>query len=574
MRTLVLSLLVLVLLPTVRATHVMGSDLGYRHVGGSSYLVTLTVFRDCGGIQLAPWQVLELTSSSCSIAYQDTLLFHASTQIGPDCSGMSSTCQGGAFPGLELAVFQDTIDLPAACADWELTWSQCCRNASIMNLQDPGIHGARNRAMLDNLNAPSNTSPVFQELTMPYVAMVGGHCLANGAYDAEGDSLVFTRIAPLDQTGSPIAYAPGHTTADPFPTVNGHVFDPVTGNHCAEPLLAGVWALAYRVDEYRNGQLVGSVMRDLQLAVLNTPAATFGFTGTVSDTTGLPVSAGEVQLHAYGLNAAAGLLFASQQVNGSGQYTFTNVPQGQYILRAIPDTLLYPGAAPTYWMNTYYWTYAEVQSGLCDSTFVCDIQLVSTADLVGSGVVGGYLGDLGIVRSSGGGFGDPWAGANIVLERWPLRELVAATRTDAGGNFQFEDVPHGTYRVLVDHPGLPMLGHYRFDVDATHLQHLGLDHAATPAGVLPYMAPTGMEALPDVGASVYPNPVENGQLMLDGIPDGLLLAQLIDASGRIAASWSLVVNEGRARLDLAGVKAGAYVLRLDGRNSLRVQVAP
>lgn len=561
------------LLPlSVHPSHIVGSDLGYVHVGGSDYEVTLTLFRDCSGISAPGTGLVSLSSVSCQVSTSVVLPFLGSAYLETGCPGLLSTCQGGSYPGLEIVTYRDTVTLPMPCSDWEFRYADCCRNAALQNIVNPSSQGASNTARLDNLNFPGNSSPVFQQLHRPFICSNGNYCLDNGAYDADGDSLVYSTIAPMDDNGFPLSYVPGHSTADPFPSVNGHAFDPFTGNHCSEPMTSGAYALAYRVDEYRNGVLVGSVMRDLQVWVANCPGSTLGFAGTVADTSGVPVASGTVELYTYGLNSAGSLLYGGTTVNGNGQYAFTNVPYGQYILRAIPDSLQYPNTATSYFMNTHYWTYAEMLSAICDSTFSADIQLVGFGDLVGSGVVIGYLGDLGIVRS--GGFGDPWPGVSVLLESYPSGALVASTWTRMDGTFSFTNVPFGTYRLMLDHPGLPMLGHYIIEVTPGQPVHSGMDHAAYPEGFLPQSGPTAVQGAQGPAPVFGPNPLEDNTLRIRLAEDGVRMVRLFDGAGRQVYGKRSNVQGGVLDLVLPDLASGTYLMDLGNASAPARLVVP
>lgn len=549
-----------------QASHIMGGELAYKHLGGLDYEVTLVIYRDCSGIPVYYQENILVTSLSCGQNLNLAVDTMGMALLASGCSNQLTTCQGGAIPGAEVYAYRDTITLPMACTDWVFTWSSCCRNGAITNLMNASNYGYSVTAHLDNVNVVSNSSPIFQELDMPFTCNNSTYCVDNGAYDADGDSLVYSMVNPVDDQGVPIYYNAPFSVADPFPTVGGHAFDPVTGNHCAVPSTTGAWVVAYKVEEYRNGNLVGWSVRDIQFWSSACPSAVLDFSGTVSDTLGNPVTSGDVELYSYGLNQSGSLIVASTTVNALGQYSFTNQPNGQYLVRAIPDTTAYPNTATTYFESTYYWTYADVLGAICDTTLVADIGLVGYGNLSGTGYLSGYLGDLGIVRSSGPGAA--WEGEGIILETWPGGELVSFTRTDVNGNYHFDQVPNGSYRILVDHPGLPMLAYYVITVDAGHQNQTGLDYGGLPEGISTYFS-TGVAELSGVQLLLSPNPAATDMVFIDGIANGGQDVLVFDAAGRTVISTKVNAAGGRVQLDVSGLKAGAYGIRI-GTSVLRM----
>ncbi|MBL8003434.1 MAG: hypothetical protein JNL05_15880 [Flavobacteriales bacterium] len=546
-----------------RASHIMGGELVYKHLGGLDYEVTLVLYRDCQGIPVNAPETVSASSTCGTLSFQVDTIGVAILSSG--CSSMLTTCQGGPMPGAEVYAYRDTVTLPMACSDWVFSWASCCRNAAVTNLANPDAQDYYVEARLNNLNG-GNSSPVFQELQMPFTCTNATYCVSNSAYDADGDSLVYSMVVPSGMGGTPLAYNLGFSVSDPYPSVGGHSFDPVTGNHCAVPSAAGAWVMAYKVEEYRNGALVGSAVRDIQIWTSVCPSAVLDFAGTVTDTTGAPVTAGTVELYEYGLNAGGSTIVATTSVNGQGQYSFTNQPNGQYLVRAVPDSTAYPNTATSYHTSTHYWTYADVLGAICDTTIQADIQLVGFGNLAGTGYINGYLGDLGIVRSSGPG--DAWDGEGIVLESWPAGELVAYTWTDASGNYAFANVPFGTYRILVDHPGLPMLAYYVITLDGATPSVSGLDYGALPEGISTY-ASTGIDTPEAKPLLLSPNPAAQDVVFIDGLEDGAQDLLVVDAAGRTVLSTRVSANGGRVQLDIARLQPGAYGVRV-GNSIIRL----
>ncbi|HMQ75016.1 MAG TPA: carboxypeptidase regulatory-like domain-containing protein [Flavobacteriales bacterium] len=567
-RLVALALLVLPgLLPTVKATHIMGGELTYRWLGGSDYLVSLVLYRDCAGVPVVSQENVYISSSTCGYSQLLPVNLVDTAVIASPCAGLLSTCDGGQAPGLEVYVYRDTIALPQACPDYEFTWTTCCRNAAVTNLVDPSTQSGFLQAWLNTVDGPGNSAPVYQELQMPFICSNVMFCQDNSTFDVDGDSLVFSMVPVQNGTLGPAAYAAPFSPTDPFPTVNGHAFDVSGGNHCAIPTTVGAWVVAYRIDEYRNGAWIGSTMREVQLWVVNCPSAMLGFTGTVMDSTGTPVNSGTVELWEYGLNSLSSTLIATTPVNAQGEYAFSGHPNGQYILRAVPDTMNTPGHATSYHLNTHYWDFAEVLGAVCDTTLPADITLVGVGNLAGTGYVSGYLGDLGIVRSQQG---TPWEGVSVFLEAWPSHEPVAFDRTDADGLFAFANVPFGEYRVVFDHPGLPMLGHYRFTVNAQNPSHTGLDHGAEPNGFFPTGISTGLAEPSPLNLVISPNPVGQGRVTIGGLPDGPATLLVEDATGRTVDVQRTMVSNGRTTMATDGLPAGIYLIRIAGSGAIRL----
>ncbi|MEO1452161.1 MAG: hypothetical protein AAFV07_21710, partial [Bacteroidota bacterium] len=111
-------------------------------------------------------------------------------------------------------------------------------------------------------------------LPVPYLCDGEPFSFNNGAIDPDGDSLAFSLIDPRDYAGGvafPIPYQTGFTVNYPIATSppNNFNFDVLSGqfNFTPSGLQQGIVALL--VEEYRNGVLIGSTMRDIQMVVIN-----------------------------------------------------------------------------------------------------------------------------------------------------------------------------------------------------------------------------------------------------------------------------------------------------------------
>ena len=83
-----------------------------------------------------------------------------------------------------------------------------------------------------------------------------------GAYDPEGDSLTYSLINCRGYEGEDI---PGYT----LPQASNYIsIDPLTGDLTWDsPLMAGEYNIAILIEEWRNGVLIGSMVRDMQITI-------------------------------------------------------------------------------------------------------------------------------------------------------------------------------------------------------------------------------------------------------------------------------------------------------------------
>lgn len=252
------------------ATHAMGGDIWYECNGGNTYTIYFAFYRDCNGVN-APNTVTINYGSSCTgtSTLVLTQLPGTGQDITPVCPGQQTTCAGGNFPGVEKYVYSATVVL-APCADWNFNTSICCRNNAITNINNPGGEEMYLQATLDNLNNPCNSSPVFSNDPVPYVCVGESFCFSHGAIDADGDSISFYQIVPLDQGPTdPVNYNGGFSAGQPITSNPQISFNQTTGEICMTPSNIEVSVTALVVEHWSNGVLVGTTMRDIQIVVIN-----------------------------------------------------------------------------------------------------------------------------------------------------------------------------------------------------------------------------------------------------------------------------------------------------------------
>ncbi|MBT3417787.1 MAG: hypothetical protein HN427_03325, partial [Flavobacteriales bacterium] len=242
------------------STHAAGMDISYQCItqgtNSDTYKITLKFYRDCDGVSAPSTHTLNY-SSSCGSGSINLNMVGGAVDINPLCA---SYCNGGNAFGIEEYTYEGTITL-AHCSNWVLRVCECCRNNAINTINNPGGAELCVEATLNN-TVYCNNSPTFSEYPTPFVCTGNYFCYNNGAIEIDGDSLVYSLVTPLDNPGT-VTYIGGYSVTNPVG--GGSTFDPITGNLCVTPpgIVSGV--LAIKVSEYRNGILIGSIIRDIQI---------------------------------------------------------------------------------------------------------------------------------------------------------------------------------------------------------------------------------------------------------------------------------------------------------------------
>lgn len=267
----------------VRATHLTGGDITYECVGQDSFLVTITLFRDCSGATAPPSTNIEL-NSSCGVLTTQTLVKQPTvldvSQICPSMTGMS-TCNGGSLFGLQAHYYSSIVVLSAACSSWTISNAICCRSNSIINLNNPGGLFTGLSATLNSGLFPCNSSPYFTDLGVPTIYNNQTSEFNLGAIDPDGDSLVYVLTPGYESITSVVPYAAGYSYAQPLGG-SSVLLDSQTGQLSLSPTALGVFVVNVSVEEYdiATGVLKGTVRRDFQVKVITINQNTPQFVGS------------------------------------------------------------------------------------------------------------------------------------------------------------------------------------------------------------------------------------------------------------------------------------------------------
>lgn len=252
-----------------QATHVAGADITYENVGVDSFLVTVNIFEDCGGLATVGASINVNFTNTCGFA--DLIITFpkiGESEVSQLCASEqpNSTCNGGSLPGMLQKVYQQIVVL-SPCNLWRITWGVANRNASV-NLDPTGntLFFAVNAA-LNNANGPVNNSPKFNAQPIPYVCANQLVNYSFGVSEFDGDSLVYSFSDPLGGSAAAptiLNYQPGYTVQQPLP---GIVINPNTGLLTFTPTTLGSFVVVVLVAEFQNGILLGFVKRDIQFVV-------------------------------------------------------------------------------------------------------------------------------------------------------------------------------------------------------------------------------------------------------------------------------------------------------------------
>ncbi|MEM1000766.1 MAG: HYR domain-containing protein, partial [Bacteroidota bacterium] len=267
-----LLLFVLMLFGTnAQATHYAGGDIQYTWITGNTYRVTKKIYRDCFGVSLGTTSLLQISPSSAN-GPNVQLTRISITDITPLCPGQISRCASTAGTvGIEEHIYEGNVSfnpLPGG-GTYTLSATLCCRNNAINTLTNPGSDRLYLESTLNaNFSNPGNSSPAFLNVPIAFLCAGQPATISPNAFDPDGDALVYSLTACRSLATQPVSYGPGFSATNPLTTTSGITVDGSTGLLSFTPATAGqVGVICILVEEFRAGNKIGQIIRDIQVQV-------------------------------------------------------------------------------------------------------------------------------------------------------------------------------------------------------------------------------------------------------------------------------------------------------------------
>lgn len=173
-----------------------------------------------------------------------------------------------------------------------LAWERCCRNNIITNIVNPAGAGMVFYLEMSPVtvnNVPFvNSSPDFTRAQGDYICKDVPFSFDFSAKDADGDSLVYRLVQPLNgftQSNAPnspgtpssrfanyypeVNWQSGYGTNNAIPGTPSLQINPNSGRLSVKASALGLYVFSVEVAEFRQGRKIGMVRRDFQLQVID-----------------------------------------------------------------------------------------------------------------------------------------------------------------------------------------------------------------------------------------------------------------------------------------------------------------
>ena len=271
------------------ASHIVGGEVTYKFIGVFSgknqYEISLTIYEDCltGSPDAIanddPAIIAVFDAGNFSMVDADSVHFSSSLNVPINFSNSCVT----NIPDVCLIkkVFIKTFYLPVNTAGYYISYQKCCRNASVINIQNSGSSGATYFGIIP---APSivshNTSAIFTNFPPQVICINNPLNYDHSATDADGDSLSYefcdattgpdassNNILPDPPPYGGVQYSYPFSGALPITGFPNIQINPVTGVITGTPNRIGRFLVTVCCNEWRHGIKINTIKREFQFVI-------------------------------------------------------------------------------------------------------------------------------------------------------------------------------------------------------------------------------------------------------------------------------------------------------------------
>ena len=252
-RLFILTLALLAISSNANATHNRAGSITYVHLFGTTYEFTVTTCTRSTSEADRPELVIDYGDGSRDTIERITSL----TEVLP-----AYEVQKNYYKGVHTFTGATTYTISVEDPN---------RNAGVVNIVNSvdKVFCIQTELVISPFIGDPNNSLIIEDCPCPTFGCVNEiFCFNLSAYDPDGDSLSYSLIPCKGEDCLDMAVPEVYRYP---PDVGGGVIsiDPVTGTLCWDaPLIQGVFNVAIKISEWREGIFVGSVIQDLQFNIV------------------------------------------------------------------------------------------------------------------------------------------------------------------------------------------------------------------------------------------------------------------------------------------------------------------
>jgi len=286
---------------------------------------------------------------------------------------------------------------------------------------------------------------------------------------------------------------------------------------------------------------------------------------------GVGVNAAYVDLISYDSLSNAYSYNYTTYVDSMGHYCFNNVSPGSYVMLASlsPNSSNYNDYLPTYFGDVINWADATVITvAPGGSSLYNDINMVSTyGPVAGPGSISGSVVQGG---NKVAGPGDPVSDVEILLLD-NSNNALASTYTNVYGQFAFNNLAYGTYKIYGEIAGLnctPAI----ITLDAASQDVNNIKVTVNTSGIVASVNDELSEYVSSVG-TIYPNPVNSdGSIDISLLKSTKINVCIYSIVGQKMSEYELNAGPGMFKVPVIAehLDMGVYTIQFTTPDGLRV----